>query len=118
MAQYSFIYFSECVPLSTHCVKSLFSSYFESASLLYSELTTARDGTGKPSLFIRPDCVMPSLLAFLLSVRKERFSHLAVDSFNAITDSTLSTDRRTGWVGYLPLCRMLGKACRTQRVSD
>lgn len=68
------------------------------SSHLFSEMKTSRNGSWKASLFIRPDYVMPSLLAFLLPAKGERFSHLAVDSFNAITGRTVSTD----WMGRVP----------------
>ena len=72
--------------------------FLSSSSHLYSEMKTSRVGTGKGSLFIQPDYVMPSLLAFLLRTKAERFSRLAVDFFNAITGRTVST----GWMGLLP----------------
>jgi hypothetical protein len=57
---------------------------------------------------------MPSLLAFLLPTKGERFSHLAVDSFNAITGRTVSTD----WMGRVPASVAdLEQACRTQQAS-
>jgi len=78
-------------------------------------MKTWRNGTWKASLFIRPDYVMPSLLAFLLPTKGERFSRLAVDSFNAITDRTVSTD----WMGRVPASVAdLEEACRTQQASD
>jgi len=83
-------------------------------SHLYSAMKTLREGTWKESLFIRPDYVMPSLLAFLLPTKGERFSHLAVDSFNAITGRTVSTD----WMGRVPASVAdLEQACRTQQAS-
>jgi len=58
---------------------------------------------------------MPSLLAFLLPAKGERFSRLAVDSFNAITGRTVSTD----WMGRVPASVAdLEEACRTQQASD
>jgi hypothetical protein len=94
-----------------HCLTLLLSFF----SHLYSAMKTWRNGTWKANLFIRPDYVMPSLLAFLLPTKGERFSHLAVDSFNAITGRTVSTD----WMGRVPASVAdLEEACRTQQASD
>jgi hypothetical protein len=80
--------------IQTLCdVSSLFFS-----SHLYSKAKSSRNVSWKASIFTRPDYVMPSLLAFLLPTKGERFPHLAVDSFNAITGRTVSTD----WMGRVP----------------